>query len=75
MSIAVATCSDGIRNENETDVDCGGWCAPQKQCADSKGCRTSSDCVSGVCILDICQGKYSYLEREIFGLVYPSSYL
>jgi hypothetical protein len=60
LSIAVPTCNDGVKNANETGVDCGGWCAPQKKCTDLSGCRTSYDCISGVCTLSICQSECSY---------------
>ena len=30
LFITVATCTDGIKNGNETDVDCGSSCIPQK---------------------------------------------
>jgi len=44
-----ATCDDGVQNDGETDVDCGGArCAP---CADGLGCRGGVDCQSGLCIL------------------------
>jgi hypothetical protein len=42
----VASCSDEVKNGNETDTDCGGACPP---CADGKGCETGSDCESRVC--------------------------
>lgn len=37
---------DGERNGRETDVDCGGPCAP---CADYLACRSDADCANGVC--------------------------
>jgi hypothetical protein len=49
------TCKDGIQNADETDRDCGGWCASQKKCADKMRCRNSSDCSSGVCQSNTCQ--------------------
>jgi hypothetical protein len=50
------TCSDGIQNSTETDVDCGGTnmahiCSP---CADGKHCQVNRDCVSGVCTGGVC---------------------
>lgn len=40
--IAAATCSDGIKNQDETDVDCGGaTCNP---CALGDTCMQNSDC-------------------------------
>jgi hypothetical protein len=40
------TCADGVANGPETDVDCGGSCAP---CDVAKGCKVGGDCTSGVC--------------------------
>ena len=52
MKCAAATCSDGVRNNGETGVDCGGPCAalgtPQL-CAPGDLCYTATDCVSGIC--------------------------
>ena len=39
-----ATCSDGVKNQGESDVDCGNTC---KACAPDKICRSVSDCSSG----------------------------
>jgi hypothetical protein len=41
-----ASCSDAVKNQNESDVDCGGVCAG---CALGSACNTSSDCKSDVC--------------------------
>jgi len=40
------TCDDGEQNQDETDVDCGGVCAP---CDLGDGCEGGDDCVSGYC--------------------------
>jgi hypothetical protein len=41
------TCDDGMRNGLETDVDCGGGCAP---CEVGKACAVDADCApSGIC--------------------------
>jgi len=41
------TCTDGILNGVETDIDCGGAvCMP---CGASRKCSISSDCISSVC--------------------------
>ncbi len=34
QSLAAATCHDNIMNQNETEVDCGGPCAPCQTCDD-----------------------------------------
>jgi len=46
------TCTDGIRNGSESDVDCGGTCT---DCASGRRCNVGSDCQSGVCVSGICQ--------------------
>jgi hypothetical protein len=45
--------ADGVKNGDETDVDCGGSKAPA--CADGKACIAKSDCTSGVCTMGVCQ--------------------
>ena len=50
-----ATCSDGSENGSETDVDCGGSCAPGRRCDDGEGCAIPGDCVSGVCTAQVCR--------------------
>jgi hypothetical protein len=41
------TCTDNLKNGNESDVDCGGGACPA--CADNKTCNLGSDCLDGVC--------------------------
>jgi hypothetical protein len=41
------SCTDGKKNNGETDVDCGGPNCPK--CANNKTCSASSDCQSGKC--------------------------
>jgi cysteine-rich repeat protein len=40
------TCSDGVRNGDETGIDCGGPCGP---CPDAMGCVSDADCESRRC--------------------------
>ncbi|HEY8075271.1 MAG TPA: hypothetical protein VIF62_14200, partial [Labilithrix sp.] len=47
-----ASCGDATKDGDETDVDCGGSCAP---CADTKACAVAKDCTSGVCTGGVCQ--------------------
>ena len=48
------TCSDGVRNGEESDVDCGGSsCAP---CELMHACLTHEDCQSARCALHLCAG-------------------
>lgn len=45
-------CANGVRDGDETDVDCGGACAT---CTDGAGCAIGDDCESGVCASAVCQ--------------------
>ena len=47
---AAPSCSDGIQNGTETDVDCGPGCS--NQCGTGKKCTGASDCASGICAAD-----------------------
>ena len=51
-------CSDGSKDNGETDIDCGGTCAPSKKCPVNGGCANDGDCVTGACgKCGICAGK------------------
>ncbi len=41
------TCTDGIKNGSESDIDCGGTCP---RCADSRTCITRNDCAGALCV-------------------------
>jgi hypothetical protein len=43
---AAPSCTDGIRNGTETDVDCGGSCPP---CLDGRSCLVGADCAAQIC--------------------------
>ena len=46
------TCTDGAKNQDETDVDCGGTiCAG---CGENAACAADTDCESGTCDGDKC---------------------
>ncbi len=47
--VAAPTCSDHIKNSDETDIDCGGHCG---KCDSSKSCLIGADCTFGVCRID-----------------------
>jgi DNA-binding beta-propeller fold protein YncE len=54
---AVATCSDGVKNGKETDLDCGGGdCSP---CGNSKTCQVASDCALGECVNGKCPPPFA----------------
>ncbi|MDE2201895.1 MAG: hypothetical protein KGJ38_04120 [Burkholderiaceae bacterium] len=47
------TCIDGLRDGQETDVDCGGGTC--SACAAGRHCAVPSDCTTGVCASGVCQ--------------------
>jgi len=49
---AAPSCTDGVKNGTETDVDCGGSCAAK--CADSKLCSVNADCSGASCVGGTC---------------------
>ena len=46
-------CHDGLKNEEETDIDCGGTICGK--CSEGKACLTNDDCLSGSCLDSVCQ--------------------
>lgn len=46
---ACQTCSDGIKNGTEADVDCGSSASCSK-CVNGKTCSAAADCASGFCV-------------------------
>ncbi|RME54579.1 hypothetical protein D6777_03315 [Candidatus Woesearchaeota archaeon] len=46
------TCDDGIKNQDETDIDCGGSC---EACDDEMDCSKDDDCKSANCESGICK--------------------
>ena len=49
---ALPSCTDGIKNGIETDVDCGGGSC--KNCNMGSKCHVNSDCASNACINGVC---------------------
>ncbi|MEM2915893.1 MAG: hypothetical protein QXT19_00840 [Candidatus Woesearchaeota archaeon] len=48
---APAICENGVKDANETDIDCGGQCPG---CIDGAACSANTDCQSGYCNNGIC---------------------
>jgi hypothetical protein len=58
---APRTCTNGVRDARETDVDCGGGaCEP---CADGAICNRSSDCANADCSGTRCRGPECTLDE------------
>ena len=49
-----AGCSNGARDGNETDIDCGGDACPK--CGSGKACLHGTDCDSTICDNNVCAG-------------------
>ncbi|CAF1344744.1 unnamed protein product, partial [Adineta steineri] len=43
---------DGIKNRDETDLDCGGIKCPK--CEDTQTCKGDCDCISEICKNNVC---------------------
>ncbi len=54
---AIATCTDGVKNQDETDVDCGGSIC--HQCAQGKKCSVNADCSTAQCTNGVCAAPLS----------------
>jgi hypothetical protein len=71
-SIDAVTCTDGVKNGTETDIDCGGTCGP---CAIGMQCTASTDCAAGVCDPTVCRPPVSCRElRTLQPLVADGAY-
>lgn len=65
LRCAMNTCSDGVKNGAETDIDCGRYCRTTgtdaggpaaKRCAPGQGCEFDSDCRAGLtCSMGRCR--------------------
>jgi hypothetical protein len=65
---AAATCSDGIQNQGETGVDCGGPCAACPTCSDGiqNGTETGVDCGGScpACPGETCNNGFMDLDED-----------
>ena len=64
-------CADGNKNQDETDIDCGGTkCS--KRCDINQGCNVNSDCANNNCdqTKQTCQGSeilfLTFLSIKVF---------
>lgn len=62
LEVMPGACSNGVHDEGETDVDCGGnKCA---QCGADKKCIVHTDCSSFSCLVMKCRGGYAGLTSS-----------
>ncbi len=45
--VCTRSCTDGLKNGDESDVDCGGSC---DRCANGKTCNSRDDCQTALCV-------------------------
>lgn len=66
-----SACDNGIKDDDETDVDCGGGTC--RKCAGARHCEAASDCFSGECVAatNTCVGLTNVSFAE--GVSYMSS--
>ncbi len=63
--LAFQSCDDNIRNQDESDIDCGG--IKCSKCDNTRICQENSDCDSGVCKNQTCVRKYyQWLNTQHF---------
>lgn len=51
---AGSTCGNDTKDGDETDVDCGGSCAPAWRCTAGAACLVGRDCTTSTCISEAC---------------------
>jgi hypothetical protein len=62
-------CSNGKKDDPETDIDCGGGCG---KCAPDKACKVDGDCLTGKCAAGYCEfAKLAWLSGPALPLAEP----
>ncbi len=65
LETVLLSCTNGVRDGDESDVDCGGSCS---KCSDGKQCNSASDCMSGYCSAgNLCFTPPQTTCEELFG--------
>jgi hypothetical protein len=67
--VAEPTCTDGVKNGTESDIDCGANCSTK--CAKDKACNDPADCSSSNCVdhkcADIAPTGLVFVTSQTFG--------
>jgi hypothetical protein len=64
------TCYDGVKNQDETDVDCGGVCVEDSNaenlgyCEVGKSCTGAPDCLTSYCENGVCAAAKSCYDSD-----------
>ncbi len=56
-NINIYSCTNGIKDSDESDIDCGGRCSP---CSNGMNCSQNADCASFYCLNSTCREAPSY---------------
>lgn len=59
---AQPSCNDGVKNQDESDADCGGIC---NKCSNDKPCKINSDCQSSYCMFGFCKPQESCADGKL----------
>ncbi|KAF6263210.1 hypothetical protein COO60DRAFT_513298 [Scenedesmus sp. NREL 46B-D3] len=62
VCVEAATCSNGVKDGRETDLDCGGG-GCQALCSRGQGCVEARDCITGVCSGGVCRQAATCTNR------------
>ncbi len=65
-----ASCTDGTKNADETDVDCGGSCGA---CVAGRSCAVDDDCGDGTCFAGTCAPRMWFATSSGSNLVIPAA--
>lgn len=63
-------CMDQVKNQDESDVDCGGSCGP---CSDGQACNSALDCASTACVAGTCVSASCLVDADCAALTSPCS--
>src|SRR5215470_13577780 len=68
-------CANGVKDQNETDIDCGGGTC--RKCAGARACLVDNDCFSGHCDRagDVAAGQGQCRSLRTVAFADPESYL
>lgn len=64
------TCQDQLKNQDESDVDCGGSCSA---CSEGQTCNTALDCASMACVAGTCVSTSCLVDDDCAALTGPCS--
>src|SRR5262249_45629094 len=60
MECRAGSCTDGVKNGDELDVDCGDLAMVCPRCATGKNCYVNLSCTSGICALVATTPQFQY---------------